>query len=273
MEAFGTYGVVDESVPLTPVGQIVEEISRTGFCVIEDAISQAHVEALNVAMEEIYQHQCHDVGGEQALIKMNDADIVRCPLAYSELYMKLALNPRLLEPAKALLGDNVVLIMQNGIMNRPGRVQYQTRWHRDLNFQHWVCTKPLAISVLVCLEEFSAVTGGTVVLPYSHRFPEFPSQDFVARHELTVQAKSGSAVLFDSMLFHRSGVNTSGKVRRAVNHVIGVPILNQQVNIPAMLHSAAPDDPWTASYLGYRWQAVRDVADWRRRRIRAETAA
>jgi hypothetical protein len=62
-------------------------------------------------------------------------------------------------------------------------------------------------------------------------------------------------------------VNRSGRIRRAVNHVIGAPILAQQVDIPAMLDAQPPADPWLAGYLGYRWNPMRDVSAWRRQRI------
>ncbi|HZZ70377.1 MAG TPA: hypothetical protein VFE18_19580, partial [Phenylobacterium sp.] len=61
--------------------------------------------------------------------------------------------------------------------------------------------------------------------------------------------------------------------RRAVNHVIGAPILTQQVDIPAMLDREAPADPWQAGYLGYRWNPTRDVSAWRRQRIAQAAAA
>ncbi len=64
--------------------------------------------------------------------------------------------------------------MQNGVINRPERVQAQTGWHRDLNYQHWVPSKPLAVSALVCLEDFNVETGGTAFLPSSHKFEAFP---------------------------------------------------------------------------------------------------
>jgi hypothetical protein len=58
-----------------------------------------------------------------------------------------------------------------------------------------------------------------------------------------------------------------------VNHVIGAPILAQQVDIPSMLARDAPDDAWLAGYLGYRWNPTRDVSAWRRARIAKASGA
>ena len=138
---------------------------------------------------------------------------------------------------------------------------------RDLNYPHWVASRPLALSVLVYLDDLNTGSGGTVFLPASHRMPEFPSHGLVARYETPVTAKRGSFVVFDSMVFHRAGINCSARIRRGINHVIGVPVLGQQIDIPAMLGSVPPDDPWLAGYLGYRWNPVPSVKEWRLRKL------
>jgi len=248
---------------------LLEDVRVRGFAVAPSVLAASRVEALNDAMDRIYRSQCAEVGGDEALASINDADIARCLLAYDDLFVELAAHPLMLDLARDLLGENVVLLMQNGVINRPDRKQFQTHWHRDLNYQHWVCSKPLAISVLVSLETFSPETGGTLFLPGSHRLEDFPSKRIVERDAVAPPAPPGSFLIFDSMLFHRAGLNTSSRIRRAVNHVIGAPILAQQVDIPAMLNRAAPSDPWLAGYLGYRWNPVKDVAAWRRRKISA----
>jgi ectoine hydroxylase-related dioxygenase (phytanoyl-CoA dioxygenase family) len=268
---FGTYGVVADSRRDTDrdpeLASILDEIRFRGFATVPNVLDPRQVETFNQIMDEIYARQCSEVGGEDHLTAMNDADIVRCMLAYSEDYMDLAVHPKILSVARALLGESFVLLMQNGVINRPDRKQYQTNWHRDLNYQQWVCSRTLAISALICLEEFSPETGGTTFLPGSHKFENYPSAEIVSRFEETPVLPAGSMIIFDSMVYHRAGINRSNRVRRAVNHVIGAPILAQQVDIPSMLASPAPADPWLAGYLGYRWNPKGDVSGWRRQRM------
>lgn len=276
MAEFGAYGIVEDAgradapADLAP---LLEEIAVRGFGAVPSLLSDDTVDRLNAQMDEIYERQCNEVGGEAALASMNDADIARCLLAYSDDYMALAAHPTLVAVARAILGENFVLLMQNGVINRPGRTQFQTNWHRDLNYQHWVCSRAISISALVCLEDFNLETGGTAFLPGSHLVERFPSEAIVAQGEVTPALPRGSVILFNSMTFHRAGVNRSGRIRRAVNHVIGAPILAQQVDIPAMLDREAPSDPWLAGYLGYRWNPPRDVAAWRRSRIAQAASA
>lgn len=268
MDRFGSYGMAAETTAVpADFAPLLEEIAVRGFTAIPSLLSGDEVDRLNGLMDRIYARQCADVGGEAALASMNDADLARCLLAYDDAFLELATHPTLTALARTLLGENVVLLMQNGVINRPDRRQFQTNWHRDLNYQHWVCTRPLAMSALVCLEDFNPETGGTTFLPGSHLVEQFPSDALVAKGEVTPVLPRGSVIVFNSMVFHRAGVNRSSRVRRAVNHVIGAPILAQQVDIPSMLARDAPADPWLAGYLGYRWNPTRDVSAWRRQRI------
>ena len=274
MADFGTYGIAGAPSAGLASGfePIIEEIRAQGFAAVPGLLSAETVERLNTIMDEVYAQQCAEVGGAEALASMSDADIVRCLLAYSDDYMALATHPTMVGVAKAMLGENVVLLMQNGVINRPGELQAQAKWHRDLNYQHWTCSREISISALFCLEDFNLETGGTAFLPASHLEEHFPPRDTVEQRAVTPTAPKGSVILFNSMTFHRAGVNSSPRIRRAVNHVIGAPILAQQVDIPAMLDREAPADPWLAGYLGYRWNPTRDVSAWRRQRI-AQTAA
>ena len=270
MDSFGAYGIAPrtaDTAAASAFAPLLEEIAVRGFGAVPSLLPASAVDRLNRLMDDIYDRQTGEVGGEAALASMNDADLARCLLAYDDAYLELATHPTLTTLARAVLGENVVLLMQNGVINRPTRQQFQTNWHRDLNYQHWVCTRPIALSALVCLEDFNPETGGTAFLPGSHLIEHFPSEAIVAKSEVTPVLPRGSMLVFNSMVFHRAGINRSGRVRRAVNHVIGAPILAQQVDIPAMLDRPPPADPWLAGYLGYRWNPTPDVAAWRRQRI------
>jgi len=260
------YGILNRSAATAGLEIAQERLKVQGFCILSDVLSASEVDDYNARIDEVYAAQCEEVGGAAALREISDEDIVRCPLAYDPKFVDLAASPRVVDLIKSVLGDNLVLLMQNAIINRPDKVQAQAKWHRDLNYQHWICSKPLALSALVCLEDFTVETGGTVFLPGSHKFEPFPSESLVESLSVTPQARKGSVLVFDAMTFHRAGTNRSGRMRRAVNHVVGLPILGQQVDIPSML-GKPPVDPWLASFLGFRWNPVKNVCEWRKRKI------
>lgn len=266
-----SYGVRERTAePIDDFDAAIEAMQYQGFAIIPNALSHESVAELNKRLDTVYAQQCEEIGGEENLLAISDADIVRCPLAYDDAFLDLALNPAIIQVAKRLIGPNVLLLMQNGVINRPERVQIQTSWHRDLNYQHWVCSRPLAISAMVCLEDFNEETGGTIYLAGSHKVEAMPSEAALSSYYQTPPAKAGSIVLFDSMVFHRAGINRSGRVRRGINHVVGTPILAQAVDIPNMRRGTAPSDPFVAGYLGYRWNPAPSVAEWRQKKIEAK---
>jgi ectoine hydroxylase-related dioxygenase (phytanoyl-CoA dioxygenase family) len=203
-----------------------------------------------------------------SLESSNDADVARCLLADEECFFALATNPALLTFCRQVLGESFVLLQQNGLVNRPSRGHYQLRWHRDLPFQHWVASKPIAIAALLCLDEFNATTGGTYALPGSHMHEGFPSEAFVREHQQVINAAPGTFIVMDAMAFHRAGKNTSADARRAINHLIGLPFLSQQIDLPSMLGGAHAEDPFLSAYLGYKWAPAESVEAWRSRRMK-----
>jgi ectoine hydroxylase-related dioxygenase (phytanoyl-CoA dioxygenase family) len=110
------------------------------------------------------------------------------------------------------------------------------------------------------------MNGATVVLPGTHRIERFPSATVATEIERPVEAPAGSFLVFDSMLFHRAGHNTSTAVRRAVNHVYALPFIGQQISMPDILRGRYADDPALRRLLGYETNPAPSVDDWWARR-------
>lgn len=165
-----------------------------------------------------------------------------------------------------MLGPWVILNLQNAIINRPNERHHQSQWHRDLPYQEWVISRPLAIGALFAIDQFSAETGGTIVVPASHRQEKLPSAQYLRRHTKQIVAQPGSVLLFDAMVFHRSGENTSERVRRGVNHLYTAPILKQQYDFPRALGESFTSDPGIRQLLGFTSSVPVDVLQWRRDR-------
>jgi hypothetical protein len=257
-----SYGVLEAPGGPDAADLQLEELRRVGCTVIESGFGEAELERMRTRLSEVYERQAAELEAA-SLEASDDADVARCPLAYDPCFLDLATGAELMGFCARVFGDNFVLLQQNGVINRPSKAHYQLRWHRDLPFQHWVATKPLAIACLFCLDPFDATTGGTYGLPGSHRDEAFPSEAFVRAHQRVVTAPAGSFIVMDAMMFHRAGRNTSERPRVGINHLIGLPFLAQQIDIPRVLGEAAPDDPRIARYLGYKWNPAPSIEAWR----------
>jgi ectoine hydroxylase-related dioxygenase (phytanoyl-CoA dioxygenase family) len=168
-----------------------------------------------------------------------------------------------------LIRNTFVLNQQNGVVNPPRADYEQGAWHRDLPYQHFVVSRPIAVNALYCVDEFTLENGATAVIPASHHREDFPSEPFVERHTVQISAPAGSFVLMNAMLFHRGGPNRTETPRRAVNHLYTSAFLKQQIDIPAALGGRAPERPGAADLLGFRYQMPRNVSEFLSARARA----
>ncbi len=261
-----SYGVGLETLVSDDAGRHAEEVALQGFSVIPGLLDANELQRWRDKIDAVYEVQENQFG-KNTLGEMNELDVCRAPLLYDFDFVELASHPKVMEVITRILGEWFILNLQNAIINRPGTTHHQTSWHRDLPYQNWVISKPLAINTLFALDEFSEETGGTFVLPFSQKTEAFPSQDFVDNHKVTASMPAGSAVVFDSMLFHRAGNNTSPNARRALNHLYTVPILKQQYDFPRALGNREDMEPAIRQLLGYTSQVPKDDKEWRQSRI------
>jgi ectoine hydroxylase-related dioxygenase (phytanoyl-CoA dioxygenase family) len=250
-----------------------EEIRTIGYTVIDSGFSAAELQLIRDKSDAVYAQQVRECGGEENLERMNDSSIARCTISYDDYFVRLAAHERLLRLVSKLLGDNFILMGQNAIINRADRKHDQVTWHRDLAYQHYVTSRPIAISALYCIDDFTERTGATVVLPASHKVEAFPSRAFVEKHQCIVEGRAGSIIVFDAMLYHRGGVNTSGRTRLGINHIFVIPILKQQIDLPSALGGKFRDDPVLGRLLGYESAPAASAYLWRKAKIDRASAA
>ena len=265
-----TFGVKEFSQASSDVERGVEEIKLAGYTILRDVLTSSELDEAREKIDGIYERQVEEVGGTTQLEAINDSHTARCPLAYDDFFLNVARHPRVLQLVEAFLGEYFTLMLQNGVINIPvsGDEQNAGYWHRDLNYQHFVSTRPVSISALFCVDNFSEETGGTRVLPGSHKTEAFPSEEFVRNHETGVNAEAGSVMVFDSMLYHRSGHNRSSGVRRAINHMYTIPFIKQQISLPKILKGRFSDDPFLSKFLGYDSEPDDNVVEFRTRRLK-----
>jgi ectoine hydroxylase-related dioxygenase (phytanoyl-CoA dioxygenase family) len=264
--AVKTYGVIHEAATYTELEQHLEELTIVGYTILKNVLNAEEVETARLKLDKVYQQQVEELGQEY-LSSINELNLARCPLAYDEFFLSLATEEKILNIVNRLIGGSYVLLhLQNGIINIPREEHHQSTWHRDLPYQEFIISKPLAASALYCLDDFSVETGGTYVLPHTHRVEKIPSPQYIEKHQVSVGAPAGSVIVFDAMLFHRAGYNSSNRIRRAVNHVYVAPLLKQQINLPAILNGKYSNDPFLSKLLGYTSDVPTSVVQYRQNR-------
>ena len=232
------YGILQQNLSSNIFDEAVEQVRNIGFAVIDSGYSASELLQFSEEFNATRKNYI-EMYGEIELKNIDEYNTIRSPLTHgSEVFLKLALNANLMTVLKKLIQGKFVLNQQNGIINPPKETYNQAAWHRDLPYQHFVSTKPLAINALFCVDDFTCENGATFVIPASHKTENFPSENYIKKNALQVQTKAGSFILLDCMMFHAGGFNNTNLERRAVNHVYNIPYFKQQINIPNNMKGA-----------------------------------
>jgi ectoine hydroxylase-related dioxygenase (phytanoyl-CoA dioxygenase family) len=242
----------------------LEELDILGYTLVKNALQPLEVKELKNELERIWNIQEKEVEGVFNIKEIAENNIVRAPLAYSDLFIKAYNNSKTIPLIKEILGDYFILSQENGVIVHPNLTHSQNKWHRDLSHMNFVSDPPLAINTFFCLTNFTVETGATQLLPHSHKINYEPSAEYMSNHGISIEAEAGDVFLFNSMLFHRTGINVSQGKRIGLNHIYTKYILKQQIDIPALLDFKAPEDPFLNMLLGFDSRVPTSVLDYRK---------
>ena len=107
-----------------------------------------------------------------------------------------------------VLGDNWILYAATSSSLPPSSTNYARRIHRDSAGSH-----PGRVGAIFALDDFTARTGATEVLPGSHLEHGVDEEAFNRDCE-PIECEAGSLILFDARLYHRAGINQTASWRR-----------------------------------------------------------
>jgi len=254
-----SYGILRRDVSATAVDRAAEEVRRLGYARLDAGYSAAELAAISCSFDAARERYVAQ-WGEERLRSLDELNTLRALCMHGgPEFVALATNSLLLAVLERLIVGKFILNQQNGIINPPAQPYNQGAWHRDLPYQHFVSSSPLAVNALFCVDDFTADNGATLVLPASHRAEAFPSEGFVRDQAVQVEARAGEFILLDCMTFHAGGFNRTDRPRRAVNHVYTVPFFKQQIKLPGNIDPQGLS-PQQKSLLGFDYQEPASIA-------------
>jgi len=257
------YGVREQHVAADECTLMLQELDIRGYTVLPSGYSEEVLCNFRQRLEHLLSEQEDRFGGPEVLMQLNESNTLRAPLLWDEAFLDIAIHPRLMELCRRVFGEYYILNQQNGIRNPSSRSGHgQARYHRDLPYQHFVSSRPLAINALLCLDPFMPDNGSTFVLPGSHKVEYFPDDRVVQSLAVATTVPAGTYLILNSMLFHCAGINGTNAPRRAVNTVFTVPIIKQQIALPPIIGERYQDDPWLRRLLGFDVDPPRSIEMW-----------
>ncbi len=215
---------------------ILAHLDVEGYCIIEELIPTDEIAGVRESIASHLRAAYEETEKRTAAVRgkghrIGGAGVQAHPgiINQDQSIAPYLTDPRITETVQALFGDFYRIWGIGAIANHPDNDRGY--WHADWPYNQTnaahipapyadTCTK---LSSLWMLTEFNETTGGTLVLPGSHRCQTNPSGgdmfDREAPHpaELQICAPAGSVMLFDSRLWHCVAVNRSDEPRYAVN--------------------------------------------------------
>ena len=259
--------VNEQYEPEGEFGLQVEEISRNGYTVLENRLNLEDIKYAINKVDEVYEIQIKDCGGEEVLKEIGEQGLARNLLQYDEFFLKLITHKDVLSLVQYFLGEYYTLYQFNGNLNIPKMPATSTPWHRDMTFRHFTSSRPVSLTTIWVLNEFNEKNDGIAVLPSTQKHDLFPSYEFVEKYQKKLFAKTGSVVVLDGMFFHRSGFNNSEGRRRVCQGMYTLPMIGQQICIPQTLKGKYMDDPFLRQLLGYSSIQQSSILNWRREKL------
>ena len=205
------------------IDEALLHIKVDGFCILDGVIPADKVGAVPRSIEAT-------VGSSGRTTLVKGAKTRKGLIAHDQSLAGYLADERVLDIAEALLGPHVRISMTTAAINFPGNER--GTWHADWPFnQHNAGHVPMPypdmlmhLTTIWMLTPFTAETGGTFVVPGSHRCRTNPTGDNgvdpAAPYptEMQIRGDAGSVVLFDSRLWHAVAPNRSDGPR------VGVPV-------------------------------------------------
>lgn len=210
--------------------QILYDLDRLGYAVVENALSAKQRQDTAAAMYRTRDAIYKELGFER-LDAAGESGILRLMCKFEPYFLTLLENPLIVDVLEAALSPTSVMHLQQGIMLSPQKngtgKMFQNSWHPD--FIRLLNGFRASINFMFAVTDYTRETGATHVLPGSHQ-KAAPPAEILERDGIPVEAPAGSVIIFDSTLWHKSGCNTSGSDRLAINHQFTCSWFKQQMD-------------------------------------------
>lgn len=178
------------------------------------------------------------IGGKDLKAPPNYQQISALPNK-GQVFIDLFMHPIALDYAKYVFRDVPfnLATQSGGVLRKGGKQQVV---HVDQQAWPFPTPIPVMLNMVLCISDFDADMGATLILPGSHRSDppsiggEFLKADDAGMIPLT--AKAGTALFWESRTWHCQGTHVSDKDRYSIATVYSLHCAKPQDFYPAVIH-------------------------------------
>jgi ectoine hydroxylase-related dioxygenase (phytanoyl-CoA dioxygenase family) len=261
------YGVLEREEDGSEVARQVEELRVLGYTTLESGYDSDYISRIGEMCQETAKSY-RNIYENFQLDSLGEANIFRAPALLNPNFLEIASHAKLRLIISRLISGKFYLNQQNLVINPPKSSNYsQLKFHRDLPYQHYVSSRPLAINALYAVDDFTLDNGTTFILPATHKIERFPSQDFIDKNQVQIEVKAGTFLILDCMVYHAAAHNTSSLQRVGVNHVYSTVMFKPQIDWACAFGEEADDlHPEYRELLGLEFATPNNVEEFLQQR-------
>jgi phytanoyl-CoA hydroxylase len=144
---------------------------------------------------------------------------VQAPIEYDDALLELLWHPTLFPMVRSVLGDDISMIDNDLFLTPPQTPWSHADWHHDVGMPGVYHPESLLmVKVFYLLTDVHPDSGGTMLIPGSHRLKTTP-QDLDNAVQIT--GKAGDAYLFNGRIYHCAANNSSENWRKVLIYNYG----------------------------------------------------
>ena len=196
-----------------------------GFLTIPNALMPEELAAIRAEAEQA-ERTWDATPGSPGFKKPQLWEIMK-PTEYGEKMLSLLWHPQVFPIVREILGDDVSMIDNSYYITPPHTPNTHADWHHDVGLGGvFHPMSVMMLKVFFLLSDVNADSGGTAMVPGSHRlpmdfkFPEVPDPKLMPG-AVQMSGKAGTAYLFNGRIYHAAVNNDSDHPRKVLIYNYG----------------------------------------------------
>ena len=189
--------------------QAIYEIDLYGFTIVKEVLTPDEVASLTEALIRSEQEVGETRPAPGACLHVANLPIL------NPIFFPVIDHPRVLPLLEHYLGPHLILGSLNSRIVRPG--DDEQGFHSDIPVEMLNMDTPVMMNTVWILDDFSPATGGTRIVPGTHKSGMgHPPDGFEVKHVCQPTASAGSVLVFNGQCWHAGGANHSEHNRHAL---------------------------------------------------------
>lgn len=227
---------------------VVAAIEADGFAIVDQLLDEPTLDRVHAALEPELNRNRFGRNNFEG----HRTDRIYTLVARGKVFEDITTHPLVMGVCDRLLQPNYLLTASQAIHIRPGETPQP--WHTDDSFYPIPRPRaPISVGTIWAIDEFTAASGATEVVPASHGWEDDRIMDLIRQipsstnkdgQPLPVSAEArqlegeacavemppGSVIIFAGTLVHRGGGNTGERNRLALSNQYCQPWARPQEN-------------------------------------------